>query len=171
MGPFFPIPFSFSFSLFLFLSLCSYRTANVPDSTALSSTLLRSNLVEFSWLDILLSSRAYLYLAFESSGPFARFANCTVALTFYALHEKERKRDGERDSPSFPNRDGGLSLYFGFGRLTEDAEDPYPLRRGIRETESTGKSLCLSHPSGTHGRARAPLLIYIGRLAYFVIYC
>jgi len=123
--------------------------------------------VEFSWVDILLSSRAYLYLTFESSGPFARFANCIITSV---LHEKERKRERERDSPSFPIRDGGLSLYFGFGRLMEDAEDPYPLHRGIRETEATGKGLSLT-PQGTYGRARAPLLIYIGRLAYFVIYC
>lgn len=57
--------------------------------------LLQSNLVEFSWVDILLSSRAYLYLAFESSGPFARFANCIIALAFCALHEKKRKRKGK----------------------------------------------------------------------------
>lgn len=111
-GPFFPCPSS---SLYSLLSLSfilsssfyySYGTANVPDST-----LLRSNLVEFSWVDILLSSRAYLYLAFESSGPFARFANCTIALAFYALHEKERKRERERYSPSFPIRDGDISPY------------------------------------------------------------
>lgn len=59
-----PLFFSYFFSLSS--SLCSYGTANVPDSTSFSSTLLRSNLVEFSWVDILLSSRAYLYLAFES---------------------------------------------------------------------------------------------------------
>lgn len=143
MGPFFLL-----LSLFLSLSR-SYGTANVPDSTSFSSTLLRSNLVEFSWVDILLFSRAYLYLAFESSGPFARFANCTIALALYALREKKRRRERERYSPSFPIRDGDLALYFGFGRLTEDAEDPYPLRRGIRETEATGKGLSLT-PRGTH---------------------
>lgn len=168
MGAFLSLsPFVFLLSL----TLGSCGTANVPDSTSLSSTLLRSNLVEFSWVDILLSSRAYLYLAFESSGPFARFANCTIALAFYALRKKkEKERKGEAFSPSFPIRDGGLSLYFGFARLTEDAEDPYPLRRGIRETEATGKGLSFT-PRGIHGRTRALLLIYIGRLAYFVIYC
>lgn len=115
---------------FFFLLLPAHtEPRNVPDSTS-SSTLLRSNLVEFSRVDILLSSRAYLYLAFESSGPFARFANCTgIASAFYALHEKkEGERKGDGHSPSFPIRDGALSLYFGFARLTEDAEDPYPLR-------------------------------------------
>lgn len=50
----------------------------------------------------------------------------------------------------------GLSLYFGFSRLTEDAEDPYPLRRGIRET---GKGLSLT-PQGTHGRAGPTFDLY-----------
>lgn len=56
---------SLSLSLSLSYSLL-IQNANVADSTSLSSALLRSNLVEFSWVDILLSSRAYLYLAFES---------------------------------------------------------------------------------------------------------
>lgn len=135
--------FSLSFSLFA-------RTANVPDSTSFSSTLLGSNLVEFSWVDILLSSRAYLYLAFESlpvhllglqtAPSHRRSTPCT---------RRKRKRERERYSPSSPIRDGGLSLYFGFARLTEDAEDPYPLRRGIRETEATGKGLSRT-PRGTY---------------------
>lgn len=90
MGPF-----------FLLLSLSrSYGTANVPDSTSFSSTLLRSNLVEFSWVDILLFSRAYLYLAFESSGPFARFANCTIALL--RCTPCARRREGEKGKDILP---------------------------------------------------------------------
>lgn len=89
--PFFPSPPSF----FFFLSLLAHaepRTFPILHR----SPLLRSNLVEFSWVDILLSSRAYLYLAFESSGPFARFANCTIALAFCALRKKkEKERKGE----------------------------------------------------------------------------
>lgn len=101
------LPFSFSLPLSLF-SLAQPNHTSVPDSTPpFLSALLRSNLVEFSWADILLSSRAYLYLAYESSGPFARFANCTVAPAF-STHEKDRV------SPSSPIRDGGLHfLHFG----------------------------------------------------------
>lgn len=51
----------------------------------------------------------------------------------------------------------------------ETAMEENPLPLGIQETETTGKGL--SHPSGIYGRTRAPRLIYIGRLAYFVIYC
>lgn len=65
---------------------------------------------------------------------------------------------------------GSLSPYIlGLVGYGERGGIPYPLRRGIQETETTGKGL--SHPSGIYGRARAPRLIYIGRLAYFVIYC
>lgn len=167
-GAFLSLSLSLSYSLLI-------QNANVADSTSLSSALLRSNLVEFSWVDILLSSRAYLYLAFESSGPFARFANCTIA-SFYALHKKERKRERERDSPLFPIRDGGLSPYI-LGSvdsrkmrrtLTPCAVESGRRRRRVKDSLSLSLSLT---PRGTHGRTRAPLLIYIGRLAYFVIYC
>ncbi|EFN63996.1 hypothetical protein EAG_05482 [Camponotus floridanus] len=78
------------------------------------------------------STRAYLYLAFESSGPFARFANCTTT-----PHEKERKSL----SPSFPIRDGGLSPYIlGLVGYGERGGIPYPLRRRIQETETTESS-------------------------------
>lgn len=75
------------FSFLLTLSLLVRNRVSI----SLSFALRRSNLAEFSWVDILLYSRAYLYLAFESSGPFARFANCTIAPAFYALREKVRK--------------------------------------------------------------------------------
>lgn len=93
MGAFLSLsPFVFLLSL----TLGSCGTANVPDSTSLSSTLLRSNLVEFSWVDILLSSRAYLYLAFESSGPFARFANCTHRIGVLRPAQEEGEREKGR---------------------------------------------------------------------------
>ena len=134
--------------------------------------------MEFSWVDILLSSQAYLYLAFESSGPFAQFANCIIASAFYALRKKERKREKERYSPLFSIRDRGLSPYI-LGSvdsrrmrrtLTPCTVESGRRRRRVKDFFSLSLSLSLSlSPLG--GLAQALLLIYIGRLAYFVIYC
>jgi len=169
---------SLSLSLSPSLLLAGPRRGTAERSrfcSSLSSILRRSNLVEFSWLDILLSSRAYLYLAYESSGPFARFANCTASRRVSRgkrerekgggresegkkEREKERGREGETEKetlPRSPIRDGGRSLHFGRA-LTPAAVESERRRRRVKKSLS---------PLGD------PLLIYIGRLAYFVIYC
>lgn len=120
-----------------------------------------------------LSGRAYLYLslAYVSSGPFARFANCTVAPAHFA-RAKERTRERERDKfPRFPPSPGfvigvSLSLYFGSGWLQE--------RKVYIEKETFPPCLCVesgrrwvkdSHPfEGPTDDARGPPTFDLYRL-------